>query len=78
MEEPALVSQAPAHSYRTPYLGIHTEDKLSPVVVALHTIDLVGSRTAPYRVLDIRTFEDALTFKLAMMVVNYIKYKKAN
>ncbi len=27
--------------------------------------------------LDIRTFEDALTFKLAMMVVNYIKYKKA-
>ena len=28
--------------------------------------------------LDIRTFEDALTFKLAMMVVNYIKYKKAN
>ena len=57
MEEPALVSQAPAHSYRTPYLGIHTEDKLSPVVVALHTVDLEGSRTAPYRVLDIRTFE---------------------
>ncbi|MCI5530206.1 MAG: helix-turn-helix domain-containing protein [Blautia sp.] len=26
--------------------------------------------------LDIRTFEDALTFKLAMMVVNYIKYSK--
>lgn len=26
--------------------------------------------------LDIRTFEDALTFKLAMMVVDYIKYKK--
>lgn len=26
--------------------------------------------------LDLRTFEDALTFKLAMMVVNYIKYKK--
>ena len=28
--------------------------------------------------LDIGPFEDALTFKLAMMVVNYIKYKKAN
>lgn len=26
--------------------------------------------------LDIRTFEDALTFKLAMMVVDYIKYSK--
>lgn len=26
--------------------------------------------------LDIRTFEDALTFKLAMMVVNYIKYSQ--
>lgn len=26
--------------------------------------------------LDIRTFEDALTFKLAMMVVDYIKYAK--
>lgn len=26
--------------------------------------------------LDIRTFEDALTFKLAMMVVDYIKYTK--
>ena len=26
--------------------------------------------------LDIRTFEDALTFKLAMMVVEYIKYSK--
>lgn len=26
--------------------------------------------------LDIRTFEDALTFKLAMLVCNYIKYKK--
>mgnify|MGYP001051650845 CR=1 FL=1 len=26
--------------------------------------------------LDIRAFEDALTFKLAMMVVDYIKYKK--
>ena len=28
--------------------------------------------------LDIRTFEDALTFKLAMMVVNYIKYSKCH
>jgi carbohydrate diacid regulator len=27
--------------------------------------------------LDIRTFEDALTFKLAMMVVDYIKYSKS-
>ena len=26
--------------------------------------------------LDIRAFEDALTFKLAMMVVDYIKYSK--
>ena len=26
--------------------------------------------------LDIRTFEDALTFKLAMMVVDYIKYSQ--
>lgn len=26
--------------------------------------------------LDLRTFEDALTFKLAMMVVDYIKYSK--
>ena len=26
--------------------------------------------------LDIRTFEDALTFKLAMMVVDYVKYSK--
>ena len=24
--------------------------------------------------LDIRTFEDAMTFKIAMMVVNYMKY----
>lgn len=24
--------------------------------------------------LDIRTFEDALTFKIALMVVNYMKY----
>ena len=24
--------------------------------------------------LDIRTFDDALTFKIAMMVVNYMKY----
>ncbi|MDC7290500.1 helix-turn-helix domain-containing protein [Blautia schinkii] len=28
--------------------------------------------------LDIRTFEDALTFKLAMMVVDYIKYSKSH
>ena len=28
--------------------------------------------------LDIRTFEDALTFKLAMMVSDYIKYHKGN
>lgn len=28
--------------------------------------------------LDIRTFEDALTFKLAMMVVDYIKYSKGD
>lgn len=28
--------------------------------------------------LDIRTFEDALTFKLAMMVVDYIKYSRNN
>lgn len=27
--------------------------------------------------LDIRTFEDALTFKLSMMVIDYIKYKAA-
>ena len=24
--------------------------------------------------LDIRTFEDAMTFKIALMVVNYMKY----
>lgn len=24
--------------------------------------------------LDVRTFDDALTFKIAMMVVNYMKY----
>jgi carbohydrate diacid regulator len=24
--------------------------------------------------LDIRTFDDALTFKIALMVVNYMKY----
>ncbi|HIR76843.1 MAG TPA: helix-turn-helix domain-containing protein, partial [Candidatus Choladousia intestinipullorum] len=28
--------------------------------------------------LDIRVFDDALTFKIAMMVVNYMKYMEAN
>lgn len=45
-------------------------DSSSYTEIRLYT----GLKAAEATGLDIRTFEDAMTFKIAMMVVNYMKY----
>ena len=45
-------------------------DSSSYTEIRLYRIEKLQKATG----LDIRTFEDAMTFKIAMMVVNYMKY----